>query len=265
VVATARVWITDGSLPVFSDTRRLEARHPALPGIKTRYEGFVDPAVALGALALQGEDDDVLFVEAEWYVEPAEGSERFLGDPAALTDESPVVVQGLIEGKWMNRLLGTSAWGPASLGNNVIAAGAGIRVTVGALDGEARGETRIEYRTAGGAQQTYVARLEELRGHNVRALLQDAFRACAGSGESIDGVDLGAVGETAATVNERRRLLASLVGVPGPHRAKERLVRRAIADGIGVPPGETVTLTTRDGAGDVVGEATLVWRPRGAT
>jgi hypothetical protein len=261
VPASACVWITDGSLPVFSDTRVLEARHPALPGIKTRYEGIVDPAVSRGSLDVTAErPDDVLLVEAEWYVEPAEGSERFLADPEALTNETPVVVQGLIEGKWMNRLLGTRAWGPASLGNNVLAAGAGIATTVGALDGEARGEARVEYRTAAGTTQAYVARLEELRGHNVGGLLVEAFRACARSGDRIDGVDLGAVGETAATVNERRRLLGSLVGVPGPHRAKERLVRRAITDALGVPPGETVRLVARDGAGVVLGEATLAWR-----
>jgi hypothetical protein len=37
------VWITDGSLPVFSDTRRLRTRHPVMFGLRTRYEGFVDP------------------------------------------------------------------------------------------------------------------------------------------------------------------------------------------------------------------------------
>jgi len=64
-----RVWITDGSLPVFSDTHRLDAKHAALYGIRTRYEGFVDPEVATGSVELQGERvDDMLCLEAEWCV-----------------------------------------------------------------------------------------------------------------------------------------------------------------------------------------------------
>src|SRR5438874_8052295 len=99
---TVRVWITDGSLPVFSDTTRLQTSHPVLAGLQTRYEGFIDPGVARGSLEIARADAaDALFVEAEWCVEFPEGL------PRVATADTPIVLQGLIEGKWMNRLLGT--------------------------------------------------------------------------------------------------------------------------------------------------------------
>ena len=70
-----RVWITDGSLPVFSDTERLSTSHRGFLGLPVRYEGFVDPDVALGAAEIVGDrPDDALFAEAEWCV--------LLDDPA---------------------------------------------------------------------------------------------------------------------------------------------------------------------------------------
>ena len=65
-----RVWITDGSWPVFSDTTRLRAKHAALFSLRTRYEGVVDPAVPRGRATIRAErPDDALYLEAEWVVE----------------------------------------------------------------------------------------------------------------------------------------------------------------------------------------------------
>src|SRR3954466_3830803 len=151
--ATARVWITDGSLPVFSDTTQLRTSHPVLAGLRTPYEGFIDPGVGRGSLEVAREGPaDVLFVEAEWCVEFPSGVPRLAGA------ETPVVLQGLIEGKWMNRLLGTNAWQPASIGNNVLAAGPGIRTTLGALEDDLGGEARIVYASAGRGSQELVTR-----------------------------------------------------------------------------------------------------------
>jgi hypothetical protein len=252
-----RVWITDGSLPVFSDTERLETAHKGLLGLPVRYEGFVDPDVALGSTVVVGDrPDDVLFAEAEWCV--------LLEDPLSEPDDAtPIVLQGLIEGKWMNRLLGTKAWQPASIANNVLAAGAGISTTLGGLDTLA-GETRLTYRLGDGRTQEHVTTVADLRGENVPELVREVVRLCAGRSERLDGIDLGANGERSAVVNEKARLKGA-VRSPNllnllPHRAKERLVRGAIADGIGIPPGTAVALTTTDGGGEVVGEAALSWR-----
>jgi hypothetical protein len=252
-----RVWITDGSLPVFSDTERLSTAHRGFLGLPVRYEGFVDPEVALGSSEIAGErPDDALFAEAEWCV--------ILEDPLTEpADSTPVVLQGLIEGKWMNRLLGTKAWRPASIANNVLASGPGIATTVGAL-ASAAGETRLSYELADGRTQEHVTTSADLHGQNVPDLVREVVRLHAGLGERLGGIDLGANGERSAVVNEKARIKAA-VRSPNvlnllPHRAKERLVRNALAEGISVPPGTPVTLTTTDGAGRVVGEASLVWR-----
>ena len=259
----ARVWITDGSVPVFSDTERLRTSHRGLLGLPIRYEGFVDPEVPAGSAELTGEADDVLCAEAEWCV-------LLDGVPAEPGDDAPVVLQGLIEGKWMNRLLGTRAWRPASIANNVLAAGPGIRTTLGALESGAAGETRLEYTRVDGGVQEHVTSLSDLRGESIPELVREVLRLHA---DELDAIDLGALGERAAVVNEPERLKAALRGdrVPlpnplnmRPHRAKERLVHGVIADTISVPPGTAVRLTTTDAGGAVVGEATLVWHQPGA-
>lgn len=251
----ARIWITDGSVPVFSDTVRLDASHPGMLRMPVRYEGFVDPDVAVGEAAIAGGRRDVLFVEAEWCVAVPDGA-------SALNAATPIVLQGLIEGKWMNRLLGTRAWQPASLGNNLLAAGHGIHTTMGALEREGAGEIRVEYRRADLRTQVYTSTLADLRGQNVLGLVRDVLAACGSA--PPDWIDLGANGTRAAVVNEPRRIRASARPLPDPrnllpHRAKERLVRAALADGIGVLPGEPVALTTTDSSGAVVGRGTLAW------
>lgn len=251
-----RIWITDGSLPVFDDTERLRTSHRGFLGLPVRYEGFVDPEVPLGSSEIVGErPDDALFAEAEWCV--------ILEDPLTEPDDStPVVLQGLIEGKWMNRLLGTKAWRPASIANNVLASGPGIATTLGGLESTA-GETRLSYELADGRTQEHVTTITDLHGENVPELVREVVRLHAGRGERLDAIDLGANGERSAVVNEKARLKGA-VRSPNllnllPHRAKERLVRGAVADEIGVPPGTRVTLTTTDRDGQVVGEATLSW------
>lgn len=253
---TARVWITDGSWPVFSDTTRLGAKHPALFGLRTRYEGFVDPAVPRGSASVRAErDDDALYVEAEWVIEFPEGIDRYLADPGLVDAATEITVQGMIEGKWMNRLLGTTAWQPASIGNNLIAAGPGLPMSVGALDWGEGGSMRLSYRAAGGVLRTHEASIADLRGHNAIGLIQEALRACARAGGGLDGINTGAVGERAAVVNERERFKAA--AHPFAHVAKTRLVNSVLEEGLGLPPGGTASMVVVDPAGDVVGEGEL--------
>src|SRR5207244_9996197 len=131
---------------------------------------------------------DVLFVEAEWCVEFPDGV------PATVTATTPIVLQGLIEGKWMNRLLGTRAWQPASIGNNVLAVGPGIRTTLGALEDDLGGEVRIAYESARGGLREHVTRSADLGGHSLRALVEEVLAL----GAPLDAINLGAVGVHAA-------------------------------------------------------------------
>ena len=252
---TSRVWITDGSWPVFSDTTRLRAKHPALFSLRTRYEGFVDPAVPRGAASVRAErHDDALYLEAEWAIEFRDGIDQFVADPGLVDAATEITVQGMIEGKWMNRLLGTTAWRPASLGNNLIAAGPGMPMTVGALDWGEGGSIRLSYRRATGELHAHEAWIGNLRGHNAIGLIREVLRASAGGG-GLDAINLGAVGERAAVVNERERFKAA--AHPFAHVAKERLVRAAIDEGLGLPPGGAASLVVVDAAGKLVGEGEL--------
>ena len=258
---TASVWITDGSWPVFSDTQRLRAKHPALFGLRTRYEGFVDPAVPRGSASVRPErDDDELYVEAEWLVEFPDGIERYLRDPGLVDAATEITVQGMIEGKWMNRLLGTTAWRPASIGNSLIAAGVGLATSVGALEWGEGGSMRLSYRTAGGTLRTQQASVADLRGHNAVGLIREVLRACARDGLGLDAINLGAVGEAAAIVNERERFKAA--AHPFAHVAKEKLVRAALDERLGLPPGSSAAMVVVDAAGKVVGEGKLALEAR---
>jgi hypothetical protein len=253
---TARVWITDGSWPVFSDTTRLRAKHPALFFLRTRYEGFVDPAVPRGSASVRPERaNDALYVEAEWVIEFPEGVDRYLAEPRLVDAATEITVQGMIEGKWMNRLLGTTAWRPASMGNSLIATGPGLATSVGALEWGEGGSMRLSYRTAGGALRTQQASVADLRGHNAVGLIREALRACARNGGGLDAINLGAVGEGAAVVNERERFKRA--AHPFAHVAKERLVRAALNEGLAVPPGGSASMVVVDAAGKVAGEGEL--------
>ena len=253
---TSRIWITDGSWPVFSDTTRLSAKHPALFSLRTRYEGFVDPAVPRGTATVRAErEDDALYLEAEWAIEFRDGLDRYLADPGLVDAATEITLQGMIEGKWMNRLLGTTAWQPASLGNNLIAAGPGLSTSVGALEWGEGGSMRLSYRTAAGALRTHEAWVGDLRGHNAIGLIREVLRACAAAGDGLDAINVGAVGERAAVVNERARFKAA--AHPVAHVAKERLVRAALDEELGLPPGGSASLVVVDPAGKLVGEGEL--------
>ena len=256
----ARAWISDGSVPVFEDTVKLRSSHKGMLGLPIRYEGFVDDEVGVGSLRVQQESaSDVLFAEAEWYVELGTAAEGDVGP------DTPVVLRGFIEGKWMNRLLGTRAWKPASMGNNVIAEGPGIPIALGELETGVTGAAiRLEYDSPAGAR-VHSSVAGELRGHNLVALVREVVHVCRDAGQPIDGVNLGAVGLGAAVVNEQARIKRALRAdsVPLlnplnliPHRAKERLVGQALEEGLGLPSGSDVTLTARVRA-VVVGRAVL--------
>jgi hypothetical protein len=114
---------------------------------------------------------------------------------------------------------------------------------------------RLSYRTAGGALRTQQASIADLRGHNAVGLIREALRACARNGGGLDAINLGAVGEGAAVVNERERFKRA--AHPFAHVAKERLVRAALNEGLAVPPGGSASMVVVDAAGKVAGEGEL--------
>ena len=103
---------------------------------------------------------------------------------------------------------------------------------------------RLSYRTAAGAVQTHESSVADLRGHNAVGLIREVLRACARDGGVLDAINLGAVGERAAVVNERARFKNA--AHPFAHVAKERLVRAALDEGLGLPPGGSAALIVVD-------------------
>jgi hypothetical protein len=271
-----RVWITDGSPLPFTDVHDLGVDHRGLLGLHFPYKGLVDPAVPRGVAVIDAaRPDDALVGEAEWVVTFPDGAERHVADPEGLEAGTSVVLQGMIEGKWLNRLIGTSEWAPATVGNNLLAAGPGIPTTLGALEAGLDGTTTVEFpHLRSGVRATHVqsSTLRDLRGQNVLELVRAVLRYCRVHGRAVDAIDLGAVGARAAIVTEPERVAAvtrlRLVPVPNPlallpsrrFGLAERVVRGILAEGLTALPGEPIVATVRDGRGRVVGEGALTWR-----
>src|SRR5258708_20911361 len=138
---TARIGLSDGSGAPISDLYQLSATHPTMLGRAAAYKGTIDAMVPVGTAIIDAaRDDDVLFPEAEWCLTFPTDSMTYFDNPQQVDLATPVVLQGLIEGKWLNRLSRTLEWRPASIGNNLLAEGAGIVTTLGAIEAGAQGE-----------------------------------------------------------------------------------------------------------------------------
>ena len=95
MVATARIWMTDGSPATVADLRQLDTMDPALLGMPGHYKGAVDPTVYVGSATITGSrPDDAFFAEAEWCVSFPDGIERYLREPDQVTASTPVAMQG---------------------------------------------------------------------------------------------------------------------------------------------------------------------------
>lgn len=273
VARVVRVWLTDGSGAPVTDLHALAAKHPSPFGLMP-YRGAIDDAVPVGDATVAAErPDDVLFPEAEWCLSFPDGPQRYLADPQGVTSDTPVVFQGLIEGKWINRLGDTLEWQPASIGNNLLASGPGLRTTLGAIEAGAAGEVAVTYRYTRAGQElvrTQRAALSGLRGQNALDLIRAVLDHCRANGRSIDWIDFSAVGPEAAIVNEPARLQAAMraaqvapaemLTAAGFRRLAPHLVRDILSEGIGIPPGTPCQISVRDGAGQTVGEGQLTWQ-----
>jgi hypothetical protein len=110
----------------------------------------------------------------------------------ALTESTPIVMQGMIEGKWLNRFDKDLTWKRASLGNNLLAGGPGIPGTVASLeDGAMLGEIRVQH-TCRAGRRVYTAAIADLRGHNLLGLARAVFGYCREHKLSVEAVNCSA-------------------------------------------------------------------------
>jgi len=270
----ARIWLSDGSGAPTSDLHELSVTHPTLFGRPAPYKGTFDALVPIGtAIVDAARDDDSLFPEAEWCLTFPAASGEIYDHPEQLNLATPVVLQGLIEGKWLNRLSGTLEWRPASLGNNLLADGPGIVTTLGAIEASEQGEVLVSYQYAHDNQavtRTQRSTLPDLRGQNILELVRAVLAYGRDTQQAIDWIDFSAMGTTAAIVNEPARLQAAmrasglspseLATVAGFQQLGVRFIQDILAEGIGVPAGNPITIAVRDQHGTIVGQGQLTWR-----
>lgn len=266
-----KIWITDGSGAPFTDIVPLTARHPGALGGDVPYRGALDENVPVGgAVVLMRDPADCLVPEAEWCIGFPGGAAP--PAPDAMTESTPVVVQGMIEGKWLNRFGEDLAWKPASLGNNLLAQGPGITGTLSRLEaGQMHGQIRVQYRGRDGLQ-AYTAELADLRGHNLLDLVRAVLAQCREQNLAVEAVDCSARGPASALAEDRRFLqqVMTAAGVAPSElgmlsawkRLAPKLAEVAISEGVIIEPGEPVDMVVAAGA-DVVGRGQLtVSHPR---
>ncbi len=198
-----RVWITDGSPVPFTDVQPLPAKHPGSIGGEVAYKGGLDENVPVGSTTVAAQDTADAFVpEAEWCVLFPNGVSRFLNEPDALNASTHVVLQGMIEGKWLNRLAGDLVWRPASLDNNLLADGPGIRTTLGDIDaGLVEGDIKVRYACRTGSR-TQTASAAVLKGQNILGLVRAVLKLCRDESFLVDAVNCSARGANSALAED---------------------------------------------------------------
>jgi hypothetical protein len=262
-----KIWITDGSGAPFGDVAVLSAYHPGMLGSDIRYKGALDESVPTGeAIVIAEHAADCLVPEAEWCICFPDGTDAFAADPDALTGSTPVVMQGMIEGKWLNRFADDLTFKPASMGNNLLAAGPGIPGTLADVEGgRLRGEIRVQYPCWAG-RQVHTADLSDLRGHNVLGLARAVFGHCREHELAVQAVDCSAHGPASSLLTDRQFVRqamtaakvtpAELSDPAGWRRLMPRVAKVAIDQGLAVIPGTPIDLTVTAGA-EMVGRGQL--------
>jgi hypothetical protein len=266
-----KIWITDGSGAPFTDIAPLAAHHPGMLGRDVPYKGALDENVPVGNASVPMQDPaDCLVPEAEWCICFPGGRDRFATDPDALTESTPIVMQGMIEGKWLNRIGKDMAFKPASLGNNLLAQGPGISGTLASLqDGGMQGQIRVQHTSRAGLQ-TYSSALDDLRGHNLLRLARAVFAHCRQQNVAVEAVDCSATGPASALVQDRRFLqqVMTAAGVtpqelstpPAWKRIAPEISKIAISEGLVVEPGQPIDLVVTAGP-DIAGRGQMMVRP----
>jgi hypothetical protein len=266
-----RIWITDGSAAPFTDITRLSATHSVSMGGEVSYKGALDENVPIGTTTLAMADESDCFVpEAEWCVSFPDGITAFLDEPAALNASTHVVLQGMIEGKWLNRLVGDLVWKPASIGNNLLADGPGISTNIGAIEaGGLEGEIAIRYSCRAG-ERTQTASISDLRGQNISGLARAVLEHCREQHLTVEAVNCGARGANSALVEDVQYITrvfvaagvarADLAVPAGWQRVMTQAGKIALQDGLVVEPGTPVELVVTAG-GKPVGRGVMTIEP----
>lgn len=270
-VKPVRVWLSDGSGAPFSDLEPVSAAHQTIFGRMASYQGCIDLTVSVGETTVVSTSGDMFVPEAEWCLSFPGGIQPYLEDPRRVGPATPVMLQGLIEGKWLNRFFGTWAWRPASVGNNLLADGVGIRTTLGAIEAGEAGETLVTYQhLQSGQQRTREQRttLADLRGQHIPELVVAVLEHCRSTGQVIDWIDCSAQGVAAAVVNEPERLRnavqssgtrpTDLTDSDALHRVVEAAIQGILADSLATLPDTLVEVVVRNQHQEVVGRGRLI-------
>ena len=262
-----KIWITDGSAAPFADIVVLSAHHRGMLGADIPYKGALDEDVPVGSRTVLAEGPaDCLVPEAEWCICFPDDMAAVLANPDALTESTPIIMQGMIEGKWLNRLGQDLSWKPASLGNNLLAQGPGITGTLASLeDGGMQGEIRVHYTCPAGSQ-TLTAALGDLRGQNLLGLARSVFGHCREHKLTAEAVDCSARGAASALAEDRRFLQQvmtaarvapqELTAPTAWKRLAPQIAKIAMDEGLIVEPGSTIDLAVT-AEGDTVGHGQL--------
>jgi hypothetical protein len=192
--------------------------------------------------------------------------------------ETPCVLQGMIDGKWVGPLADAAAveYASVSAGGNLVAGRGGIATTLGAIT-ELRGavagaRVRVAWRSEGGEAVESALDAAALARLPIVDIVRDLARWSFQAGVEVRAVALGASGELnpapggasdafgeAILGGLFKELLALCPEAPEGVIARVRARRWKSVAGRGglAAPGLPMTLTVTDGDGRVVGEGAM--------
>ncbi|MDK2972229.1 MAG: hypothetical protein PWP23_1984 [Candidatus Sumerlaeota bacterium] len=286
---TLPIWITDSSMIEWNDTVKLDVCFPRWrwpqvvaeslgADIDEHYEGIVDPAIAVGGLHLTWREGG-LDGEAEWVVL----FDRPLAAFDAIGPNTPCVLQGMIEGKWIAPLAakGEVAWVPATVGNNLVARGRGIATTLGGIqqgdDGVGRSVVMVNFPMAAGGNRVHHAYGGDLMKLPIVEIVESVWRWARENGNvEIRGVNFGANGEMSAyAVDQDRqgqhlrhaflpkffsklRELCPQETLQVVNDVRAAMFQEVLDKGEYARPDATMLLTVTDGKGWLAGEGAIL-------
>lgn len=195
--ATPLLWMTDGSPVVFSDTQKLDpVMTPKTLLGSQAYEGSLDWTPSTGDTQLPVYRDSLVTLEAEWVLIKDDGFQ-------SLVDENTLVtLQGMTDGKYFYEFMqDTQFWLPASIGNNVIAKGDGLLVSLGDLQqGRINASIDIRYIDANGNEKRYRSSSQSISELPLVPLINQIIQT---HSDVVTHINLGAIEPESAWVNNK--------------------------------------------------------------
>lgn len=200
----ARLWMTDGSPVDFSDTHLLDSVMTPEDLLGSHaYEGALDWSPYVGDTVLPVWRDSYLSLESEWVLVREEGFTDYVDE------NTEVILQGMSDTKYFSEFQNSSShWVPASVGNNVVAQGQGIKTTIGALlAGEVDATVTIEFKDRWGRKRTYYSKSTSIAEMPVIELINEVIRT---QPVVLTHINLGAIEDHSAWVNDIKIQAAGL-------------------------------------------------------